>query len=105
MLPAPKYMIMGVEVSRYEIRLANFIEALHAHVTGTSDPMRPRDARHTYLCLKARLDDWTPNNFPPAEKYEAAFKLLLEAAIEEYESHWSFKHDLEDFEKENAQCS
>lgn len=80
-----------IRVNRYEYpSLVTCAEALHEHVTGSSDPLCDEEETKVLGFLNMRLREWQKTLHSEALAYDEAVRNLVRAAIDEYmQSHWN----------------
>ena len=76
-------------MDRYEFpSVLDCVQSLHAHTTGSSDPLQSDQEALAVAFLRMRLATWQQSN--RSMFYDEAVKSLIRAALKEYdESHWT----------------
>lgn len=72
-----------------EMQLTETIEAVHAHNTGSSDPISDERLAELRGYLERRVAHWKPSLFPTWAAYDNLMRALACVALSEL--HWSAK--------------
>lgn len=83
-MPSDVYDILGKKIDKYEHSIFDYAQDLHMSLTGSADPLHPKEALKIYYFLLNRLNDWQCG-IDRFSGFDNAVKELIKAVLSEYE--------------------